>query len=64
MLSHGMVFNLGSARGCSPAINETYFSYDKDILNAVTDYYMYFLLNCVISICSYTSIKKLYTFIV
>ena len=27
---------------CSPAIFETRFSYDKDILIATNDYYMYF----------------------
>ena len=42
MLRHGVIFNLGSAKVCSPAIIETHFSYDKDICFAVTDYYMYF----------------------
>ena len=28
---HGVTFNFGSAKVCSPAIFETYFSYDKDI---------------------------------
>ena len=31
MLNHGMTFNLGSARVCSPAIFKTYFSYHKGI---------------------------------
>ena len=44
MLSHLVNFNLGSAKVCSPAITETYFSYDKDIWIAVTDYYIYFYL--------------------
>ena len=44
MLSHGVIFNLGFARVCSPAITETDFSYDKDIWIALTDYYMYFFL--------------------
>ena len=39
-----MIFNLGSAKVCSPAIIEPYFSYDKDILIAVTHYYLYFSL--------------------
>ena len=30
--------NLGSAKVCSPAINETYFSSDKGIWIAATDY--------------------------
>ena len=42
MLSHGVIFNLGPAKVCSPAIIETYFSYDKYIWIAVTDYHMYF----------------------
>ena len=42
MLSHDVIFNLGPAKVCSPAIIEISFSYDKDIWNAVTDYYMYF----------------------
>ena len=41
-LSHGVIFNLDSAKVCSPAITEIHFSYDKDIWIAVTDYYMYF----------------------
>ena len=37
MPSHGVVFNLCSAKACSPAIIETHFSYDKDLWIAVTD---------------------------
>ena len=44
ILSHGVIFNLGNAKVCSPAIIEPYFSYDKDIGIAVTDYYLYFSL--------------------
>ena len=39
-----MIFNLGSAKVCSPAKIETYFSYDKDIWIAVTDDYLCFFL--------------------
>ena len=39
MLNHGVTFNLGSAKECSLAIFETYFSYDKDTWIAVTEYY-------------------------
>ena len=39
---HGVTFNFGSAKVCSPAIFETSFSNDKDIWIAATDYYMYF----------------------
>ena len=42
--SHSVIFNLVSAKLCSPTIIETYFSYDKDIWIAITDYYMYFYL--------------------
>ena len=41
MQRHGVTFNFGSAKVCSPAILETYFSYDKDRCIAATDYYMY-----------------------
>ena len=41
-MHHGVTFNFGSAKVCSPAIFETSFSYDKDIWIAVTDYYMHF----------------------
>ena len=44
MLSHGVMFNLGSPKEGSPAIIETEFSYDKDTWIAVTDYYMNFYL--------------------
>ena len=43
MLNHGVTFNLGSARVCSPAIFETDFSCNKDISIAVTDYYVYLI---------------------
>ena len=38
MQCHGVTFNFGSAKVCSPAIFETSFSYDKDICHAATDY--------------------------
>ena len=38
---HGVTFNFGSTLVCSPAMFETCFSYDKDILIAATDYYVY-----------------------
>ena len=41
-MHHGVTFNFGSVKVCSPAIFETSFSYDKDKWIAVTDYYMYF----------------------
>ena len=43
MPSYGVIFNLGLAKMCSPAIIETYFSHYKDtsIWIAVTDYYMH-----------------------
>ena len=41
-MHHGVTFNFGSAKVCSPAIFETSFSYDKDILIAAIDYYMQF----------------------
>ena len=53
-----MTFNFGNRKVCSPAIFETCFSCDKDIWIATTDYYTYFLHNCVISIDSYSPINK------
>ena len=45
MLNHGVAFNLGTDKEvCSPAIFETYFSCHKDILIAITYYYIYFYL--------------------
>ena len=41
-MHHGVTFNFGSSKGCSPAIFETCFSYDKAIWIAATTYYMYF----------------------
>ena len=41
-MHHGVTFNFGSAKVCSPAIFETFFSCDKDIWIAATDYYMHF----------------------
>ena len=35
---HGVTLSCGSAEVCSIAIFETYFSYDKDIWIAETDY--------------------------
>ena len=61
MHHHIVTFNYDSAKVCSPAIFETYFSYDKAILIAANDYYMYFYF-CAISIDSYTPINKFYSF--
>ena len=40
MLHHYIIFSLGFAKLCSPAIFETHFSYDRDIRVTVTDYYI------------------------
>ena len=37
-MHHGVTFNFGSAKVCSPAIFETCLSYKKDILIAASDY--------------------------
>ena len=41
---HGVTFNFGSAKECSPSIFETCFFYDKDTstVAAPTDYYLHF----------------------
>ena len=44
MLRHDVILNLVPAKVCSPAIIETYFSYNKDLWIAVADYYVYFYL--------------------
>ena len=60
MLSHGVIFKLGSAKLCSVII-ETYFFYDKDIGIAVTDYDMYlylivlFLLVAILQLINFTA---------
>ena len=41
-MHHGVTFNFGTAKVCSPAIFETCFSYNKDIWIAATDYYVHF----------------------
>ena len=40
-MHHGVIFNFGYAKVCSPAIFDTCFYYDKDIWNAATDYYTF-----------------------
>ena len=44
MLIRKVIYNFESTKVCSPAIFETYVSYDKDIWIAAIDYYMYFYL--------------------
>ena len=41
-MHHGVIFNFGSAKVCSPAIFKVSFSYDKDVWIAATDYYLHF----------------------
>ena len=60
-MHHGVTFNFGSAKVCSPAIFKTSFSYDKDIWIAATDYRMH---NCSFPIDSYSPINKFYSFII
>ena len=62
-MNHGVIFNSGSAKVCSPAIFEICFCYDKDIWIAATDYYI-LLYNCAISIDSYSPVNKFYRFII
>ena len=64
-MHHGVTFNCGSAKVCSPAIFKTSISYDKDIWLAATDSYMQFYNNCcAFSIDSYSPINKFYSFII
>ena len=58
-MHHGVTFNFGSVKACSPAIFETSSSYHKDIWIAATDYYMYF---CIIVLFPLTAILQLINF--
>ena len=60
-MHHGVTFNFGSTKMCSPAIFETFFSYDKDISISATDYYniMHFYVLVLIPL---TSILQLINF--
>ena len=59
-MHHGVTFNFGSAKVCSPAIFETSFSYDKNIWIAATVYYMHFY---IIVLFPLTAILQLINFI-
>ena len=60
MHHHGVTFNFGSAKVCSPDIFETCFCYDKDIWIAASDYYIYFFIIVLFSIDSYSRNNKVY----
>ena len=60
-MHHGVSFNFGSAKLCSPAIFETSFSYDKDIWIAATDYYMHFY---IIVLFPLIAILQFYSFVI
>ena len=55
-MHHGVTFNFGSGKVCSPAIFDSSFSYDKDIWIAAADYCMHF---CIIVLFLSTSILQL-----
>ena len=70
---HGVTFNFGFGKVCSPAIFETCFSYDKDIWIAEADYCIYFyiivlfpltafiqLINCLVFIFTYIFIALIH----
>ena len=59
-MHHGVTFNFGSAKVCSPAIFGTCFSYAKDIWITATYYYNVLLHNCAIFIDIYSPVNKLY----
>ena len=63
-MHHGVIFNFGSVKVCSPTIFETSFFYDKDIYIAATDYYIHFYTIVFFSIDSYSPINKFYSFII
>ena len=59
-MHNGVTFNFGSAKVCSPAIYETFFSYDKDIWITASDYYMHFY----IIVLFLSTANKFYSFII
>ena len=63
-MHHGVIFNYGSAKACSPAIFETCFSYDKDIWIAATDYYMNFYIIVLFPLTAVLQFIKFYSFII
>ena len=56
---HGVTFNFGYAKMCSPTIFETSFSYDKDIWIAATGCCMHFY---IIMLFPLTAIHQLISF--
>ena len=65
MHHHGVIFNFGSVKVCSPTIIETCFSCDKDIWIAGTDHYMFFYIIVLfpLSAILHDSVNKFYSFI-
>ena len=63
-MHHGVTFNFGSAKVCSPAIFETSFSYDKDIWIAATDYYMHFYIIVLFPLTAILQLNKFYSFVI
>ena len=63
-MHHGVTFNFGSAKACSPAIFETCFSYDKDIWIAATDYYMDFYIIVLFPLTAVLQLINFYSFII
>ena len=62
---HGVNFDCGSAKVCSPAIFETCFSYDKDIWIAITDYYKSFYIIVLLTLTAKnTPINKFHSLII
>ena len=60
---HGVTFSFCSAKVCSLAIFKTFFSFDKDIWIAATDYYTYFYIIVLFSIDIYSPVNKCYSVI-
>ena len=57
-MHHGVTFNFGSSKVCSPAIFETSFCYDKDIWIAATDHFyiiVLFPLTAILQLISFTA---------
>ena len=61
-MHHGVMFNFGSAKVCSPAIFETCLRHVTKIYGLLQLIIICILHNCAISIDSYSPINKFYSF--
>ena len=63
-MHHGVTFNFGSAKVCSPTIFETSFSYDNRYMGCYSTLLYAILHNHAFFIDSYSPINKFYSFVI